>query len=307
MKKIVDRNLFIKQSALLLAALTAGSSFDWAAPKKRLAFSTLGCPEWNFDRIISFAREHQYQGLEIRGLQKQLDLSKCPEFSTAANRKISLSKMKDHGLRFVNLGSSCTLHFPEGAERQKNLDEGKRFIEIAQDINCPFIRVFPNNFPKDQDKQFTMDLMVNGMNTLADFAKGSSVDILIETHGDLVKAEDIVSVMKRVESKGTGIIWDVANMWTITQESPVSVYPLLAPYIKHTHIKDAYFDQGKWNYVLLGKGTVPIFEAIDLLERGRYKGYYSFEWEKLWHPEIAAPELALSDFPQAMMKHISGK
>jgi hypothetical protein len=48
---------------------------------------------------------------------------------------------------------------------------------------------------------------------------------------------------------------------------------------------------------------VPIFEAIDALAKSGYKGYYSFEWEKLWHPEILEPEVALADYPKAMKKH----
>ena len=55
---------------------------------------------------------------------------------------------------------------------------------------------------------------------------------------------------------------------------------------------------GKIHYVLLGQGEVPIFAAIDVLQNGGYKGYYSFEWEKLWHPEIADPEIALADYPR---------
>ena len=54
------------------------------------------------------------------------------------------------------------------------------------------------------------------------------------------------------------------------------------------------------------QGEVPIFEAIDALQKGGYKGYYSFEWEKLWHPEIAAPEIAIADYPVAMKKHFKG-
>ena len=39
------------------------------------------------------------------------------------------------------------------------------------------------------------------------------------------------------------------------------------------------------------------------LAEGGYKGYYSFEWEKLWHPEIAEPEVALAHYPTAMKTH----
>lgn len=301
------RRDFLKMSAIGLAALLNDTSFLAGAHRSKLAFSTLGCPDWDLTKIIEFARINHYNGIEIRGIQRQLDLSKCTDFSTKDNRRSSLRKMRDNDLKFVNLGSSCTLHFPAGAERLKNIDEGKRFVEIAADLDCPFIRVFPNNFPKDQDKEQTLDLISSGINELAQFAKGSSVDILLETHGDLVKVDDIITLMKRVDKNGTGLIWDVTNMWTITKESPVQVYPKLASYIKHTHIKDAYFDKGKWNYVLLGRGAVPILEAIDLLQAGKYKGYYSFEWEKLWHPEIDAPELALADFPSAISNHISKK
>jgi predicted xylose isomerase-like sugar epimerase len=47
---------------------------------------------------------------------------------------------------------------------------------------------------------------------------------------------------------------------------------------------------------------MPISQAIKLLAKDGYKGYYSFEWEKLWHPEIDAPEIALADYPKAMKR-----
>jgi hypothetical protein len=53
------------------------------------------------------------------------------------------------------------------------------------------------------------------------------------------------------------------------------------------------------------EGEVPIFEAIDLLAKGGYKGYYSFEWEKLWHPELEAPELAIADYAKVMAEHFN--
>jgi sugar phosphate isomerase/epimerase len=125
----------------------------------------------------------------------------------------------------------------------------------------------------------------------------------METHGDLVKTEDVERVMKTANHPNSGLVWDVSNMWTVTKEDPVEVYGKLKQYIKHTHIKDAKLSAGKIDYVFLGRGEVPIFETIDLLAKGGYRGYYSFEWEKLWHPEIAEPELAFADFSQVMETH----
>ncbi|MEI9909046.1 MAG: hypothetical protein WDO71_04880 [Bacteroidota bacterium] len=61
----------------------------------------------------------------------------------------------------------------------------------------------------------------------------------------------------------------------------------------------------KPQYKFLGQGEVPIFEAVDLLIKGGYKGYYSFEWEKLWHPELEEPAIALADYPKAMKQHFT--
>ena len=300
--KHITRNEFLQTSAVLLATLVGGSSFDTKAKKPLLSFSTLGCPDWSFGTIVDFAAKHQYTGLELRGIKRELDLTKCPEFSTQ-NIAATMALMKEKGLRFVDLGSSATMHFSDPAQREKNMTEGKKFIDLAQQINCPYIRVFPNNFPKDQDKNTTMDLIIKGLQQLGDHAKGSNVSVLIETHGDLVNTEDIVKVMSSAANEHVGIIWDVTNMWTVTKDPPAQVYDKIKTYIRHTHLKDAKLVDEKIQYTFMGQGEVPIFEAVDLLAKGGYKGYYSFEWEKLWHPELAEPNMALADYPKAMMQH----
>jgi sugar phosphate isomerase/epimerase len=297
------RKEFLQTSAVLLATALTGTSFDIKKTKPLLAFSTLGCPDWTFQQIVDFAVQHEYKGIEVRGLQRQLDLTKSNEFSSTQNIEATLKLMKEKGLQFINLGSSATLHFPDGAEREKNLDEGRRFIDLAQKINCPYIRVFPNNFPKDQDRNVTMDLIVKGLLTLGDYAKGKNVSVLMETHGDLVKIENLEKIMQSATHPNVGLVWDVSNMWTITKEPPAQAYEKLQKYIHHTHIKDAKLVDGKLQYTLLGQGEVPIFEAISLLSKGGYKGYYSFEWEKLWHPEIAEPEVAFADYSKVMKQH----
>ena len=65
-------------------------------------------------------------------------------------------------------------------------------------------------------------------------------------------------------------------------------------------MKDALLANGTPQYCLLGRGDIPVKQAIDLLRKGNYSGYYSFEWEKLWHPEILDPEEAMSDYVQVM-------
>lgn len=299
----IYRRKFLLQSGLLLTGAFTGMSFIEKKKKPLLSFSTLGCPGWTFTQIVDFAAANQYDGIEMRGILKQLDLPKCTEFSSSVNIKNTKQQMADKNLKFVDLGSSCTLHFANKTEREKNLDEGKRFIDLAAAINCPNVRVYPNNFIKGQEKNQTLELIVSGLLELAEYAKGTGVRVLMETHGDLVYIADIKTIMEAAKHPQVGLVWDAANMFLETNESPELAYKELHTYIHHAHIKDAKKVGEKIEFYFLGEGNLPIYTAIDALYKNGYNGYYSFEWEKLWHPEIAEPEVALADYPKKMQAH----
>jgi sugar phosphate isomerase/epimerase len=300
-----SRRDFLKATGGLLGFALAGSSLPLPKDKLLLSFSTLGCPKWTFPVILDFAKANDYNGIEIRGISGQLDLPNCPEFNSAASIASTKKQMEEKGLRFVDLGSSAELHHLDPAERKRNLDEARAFVDLAAKLDCPYIRVFPNKLPKDETRSATIDLIIKGLIELGDYAKPSGVRVLMESHGDAVQTDELKRIMESAGNTQVGMVWDIVNMWSVTKEPPLNVYEKLGKYIYHTHIKDLKFVNGKEQYVLLGTGDTPIFEAIDILVKGGYKGYYSFEWEKLWHPEIQEPEVALADYPKKIKKHFN--
>lgn len=295
-----DRRAFLGLTVGLLGTGLLSHAMPAKKQKMQLAFSSIGCPDWPLDRIVKFARDKGYQGIELRGLLRELDLPRSSDFNGPDKIRAARKMVEDNGLKFVCLGASAPLHHPEGAKREQSLDEGKRFIDLAEALGCPYVRVFPNNLPKDQDKAVTLQLIRQGLQTLGDHATKTKVAVLMETHGDLIQTADIVEVMQGLERPNVGLVWDFTNMWSITKEAPISVYPKLAPYIRHVHVKDYKMQDGKMRYTLLGQGMAPAFQALDLLQRAGYKGFYSFEWEKLWHPELEEPDTALEHYVQMM-------
>lgn len=290
------RRDFIKKGLGIVAASSTISAFTIKKRSPKLSFSTLGCPDWSFDKIIEVASKNGYKGIEIRGIQRQLDLPLCPEFANIQAINISNQKIKDKNLQIIDLGSSANLHFLDQNKKHENIDHAKRFIELAENINCPFVRVFPNDLPKDQDESKTIDSIIGSLIELGDFAKGSKVKVLLESHGKVIYKDLLLKIMQNTESHNVGLIWDIWNMWSVTKEPPLEVYQALKKYILHTHIKDGLIENENHKYVLLGKGISPLKEAISLLQNGGYKGYYSFEWEKMWHPEIEEPEIAIPHY-----------
>jgi sugar phosphate isomerase/epimerase len=166
-----NRRTFIKHSTLAFAALAVDGSvmaFGSGKKNKQLSFSTLGCPKWSLQKIIKFAATNNYQGVEIRTIQGELDLTKCPEFS-ASNISATKRMFADNNLEITDLGSSATMHFADKITRQKNMDEGKKFIDLAEKLDSPYIRVFPNNLPKNEDAKATLDIIIDGLNGLGNY------------------------------------------------------------------------------------------------------------------------------------------
>ena len=81
------RRQFLKTSTGFLALTIAGTTFDFKKEKPKLSFSTLGCPDWSFDEIVNFAVANNYNGIELRGIKRELDLTKCNEFNSKENIK----------------------------------------------------------------------------------------------------------------------------------------------------------------------------------------------------------------------------
>src|SRR5437773_7595325 len=75
-RTMTTRRAFLHASAAVLAApyLRLPAESDLLP----LGFSTLGCPAWTWTEILDFARSHGFAAVELRGLQKTMDLSQAP-------------------------------------------------------------------------------------------------------------------------------------------------------------------------------------------------------------------------------------
>jgi sugar phosphate isomerase/epimerase len=93
-----------------------------------------------------------------------------------------------------------------------------------------------------------------------------------------------------------GLLWDAHHTFVSGKEQPEDTVRQVGRYIRHTHLKDSVPAGGDRRYVLTGTGEVPVERQIAALAKTGYPGYYSFEWEKRWHPEIEAPEVAFAQF-----------
>lgn len=161
--------------------------------------------------------------------------------------------------------------------------------------------------------------IADGLVTLADLAASAGIQILLETHGDFSASAPCIQVMELANHPYVGLVWDTHHPWRFHQEPLAETWKRLRHWTRHTHWKDSVTlpERPSTNevsnaataasqlmtghrhadYVLFGGGEFPARECLQLLLDDGYAGWHSLEWEKMWHPELMNPEIALPLFP----------
>lgn len=257
-----------------------------------LCFSTLGCVACGLSDVIRLAKGYSVTGLEFRGMNGVLDNGSIEEFSESRATETK-NQLASAGLTPVVLGTSCSFHSPERERYDKAITEGKSAVDIAARIGISYIRVFGNKITEDREACFRR--VDEGISALCDYAAGTPVSVLLETHGDYHCVETLQPLVDKLSKNDNfGLIWDVAHTHSVYGKDFVMFYRAMRPYIRHVHIKD--FSSTHHKLVLPGDGDIPIRAIMEMLLSGGYEGYFSLEWEKKWHPELPDLPIALERF-----------
>jgi L-ribulose-5-phosphate 3-epimerase len=115
---------------------------------------------------------------------------------------------------------------------------------------------------------------------LADIAGELGITVLLETGQE--SAADLRRFMETLNHPALGINFDPANMILYDKDEPKSAVRILAPWVRHVHIKDALRTKvpGQWGReVPWGTGEVDAKEFISALQATGYQGALAIERE----------------------------
>ena len=259
----------------------------------RIAFSTLACPDWTLSDALDAAGRLGYDGLELRLLDGKL--IDPVEHSAAVKQAVSQSRAL--GIEVCAFDTSCRLAVAEPAERAAVQEELRAWISLANDCAVTVLRVFGGADPGDADGGGAASdaRLADALGRILPEAAQAHVALALETHDAYSSARRVAHVLDLCPSPFAGALWDSHHPYRMG-ESPADVLAALGARILHVHVKDARrlsSGDSEWQLVPLGDGDLPVLEQLSTLSRSGYQGWISVEWEKIWHPEIAPPEVAL--------------
>jgi sugar phosphate isomerase/epimerase len=260
---------------------------------RRIAFSTLAFPDATLAAAVELGRSWGYTGVELRLIDGELIDPSMPAADRAAVRRTASAA----GLPIVAVDSSIRLTDDDPGR------ELRRFLELASDWESPLVRVFggalpeggPEGGPGDAARRARLEAAARTLETAAGVAERLGVAIGVETHDSFSAARVVAELLALVQSPSVGAVWDSHHPHRMG-ERPPGIYADLGSRLLLAQVKDARRAPERadgWQLVLLGEGEVPVREMLTVLAAGGYSGWISVEWEKRWHPEIEAPEVAL--------------
>ena len=72
----------------------------------KLSFTTLGCPEWSFEQILTEAQRMGFPAIEIRGIEGAMEADQIEYFKPGRQQETK-RRLADHGLDSTNYCFSC--------------------------------------------------------------------------------------------------------------------------------------------------------------------------------------------------------
>lgn len=269
----------------------------------KLAFSTLGCPDFDWSDIYSMAKDFSFSGIELRGLGDDVFSIRANPFIDE-NLPSTIERLKSLHLEIPCLSSGCTISDTDEKKIESNIGELKSYIDLASKLGTPFIRVLGDS-TAEMINTVDDSTVISVMNRLIPYAEEKGVTLLIETNGIYSDTKRLSVVINNIPSDNIGALWDMHHPYRYANETPGQTVQNLGAYIKYTHIKDSVMENGKTVYKMMGEGDLPIDDIINALRSINYEGYISFEWLKKYAPDLSDPGIVFPHFANFMSKYDS--
>ncbi|WP_346355632.1 AMP-binding protein [Azotosporobacter soli] len=264
----------------------------------KLAFSTLGCPDFSWKDIYSMAKDFGFDGIEVRGLGN-IAAHVSPFIATQLPHTIE--KLAELRLEIPCLSPGCCLKFAEKTEETHA--QLVQHIELAAQLGTPYVRIL-GDLAAQADGEVDDTIVLAALKRLVPIAEAHGVTLLVETNGVYADTARLCRLLNQIASDAVAALWDMHHPYRFAGETPGQTVQNLGAYIKYVHVKDSIMEDDVIRYKIMGEGDLPIDAMMLALNSINYDGYVSLEWLKRWAPDLADAGVVFPNFANYMSRFL---
>lgn len=294
MQLSIDRRSFLRSCSLATASATVGA---FGLTKRASAIEAIvrnGKPKFKFS-----VAAYSYRDL-LRGKEPELTLADfiddCARMNLEGTELTSyffpqpvtnehLRSLKQQcfrlGLDVSGTAVGNDFGHPERDERQKQIAHVKQWVDYAEILGAPVIRIFAGHQKKGVSPAQSHSLMVSAIEECCDYAGQHGVHLALENHGGpTATSEGLLAFVRDVKSPWFGVNLDTGNFRTA---DPYGDMAKAAPYALNVQVKVAISSAD-------GKKEPSNFKRIaKILRDSNYRGYVVLEYEEKDDPRKQCP------------------
>ncbi len=170
---------------------------------------------------------------------------------------------------------------PPGPQRDAQVKLTRDWIDRAEILGAPVIRVFAGHRKKGTDEEKTHALMVAGLEECCAYAGEKGIYLALENHGGpTATAAGLLKLVRDVDSPWFGVNLDTGNF---RSDDPYADMAAAAPYALNVQVKVALQAGGK-------KQPADYGRVAKILGDAGYRGYVALEYEAKEDPFTAVPK-----------------
>ena len=290
MDKNLTRRDFIQKSVVAgvgLAAISPFSSIPSAArPKMKFGLVTYQWgKDWDLPTLIANCEKVGFKGVELRtqhahGVEINL---------TPAQRAEVKKRFADSPVTCVGYGSNYEYHSPDPKILRKNIEDTKEYIKLCKDIGAPGIKVKPNTFPKDVQREKTIAQIATSLNEVGKFARDYDQLVRVEIHGPITQEiPNIRAIFEQVTESNVKMCWN-SNDVDLNPPGLEANFKSVAKWIGDTvHIRGIKISD------------YPYDKLFSMLNGIKYKGWILVEASTTPSDKIAAMKEQVALFNELM-------
>ncbi len=293
----MNRRSFLLNSAALLGA----ASLSGIEPVKRLGKPRfqLGLAAYSFRDYFPWMRD---KAVTPRAGHEPLDMFSfmriCAEngcdgaeltsyfFPPTADDAYFLEIRRQAYLNGIAISGTAignTWALPKGPELDAQNTYTKRWIDRAALMGAPHIRVFAGAPAKGLALDEATKNCIEAYQVCADYAAAKGVFLGMENHhGIVAEADNLVKIVRAVDSPWVGINFDSGNFLT---EDPYGDLAKIAPYAINVQLKMSIKPKGK------PAEPTDIPRVIKILRDANYQGWFTLEYEDKEDPFTVVPRV----------------
>jgi sugar phosphate isomerase/epimerase len=295
-EKTMNRRTFTKASLAVAGALSleaaspllaapfrtdSNSALDGGAFKLGLVTYNLA-RDWDIPTLIKNCQQTGFEAVELRTTHKH---GVEPSLGKQQRNEVK-QRFVDSGVRLLSLGSTCEYHSPDPTVVRKNIEETKRFLELAHDMGALGVKVRPNGIPHEVPEEKTLGQIGKSLQECGTAGAGYGVEVWLEVHGkDSCLPRRVRRMMENANQPQVGVCWN-SNLEDVEDGSVQKSFEMLKPWLRNAHINELWVKEYPWRELFglmksAGYSRYCLAEIAETSDPIRLMHYYRALWLEL--------------------------